>query len=93
MRIEIIIVYYVLTDYVRRFSINHWWVGKFPITYTAQECAEVYCELVGWKLLHLCKEGGDIEGYTISVEMPDDEDLTRTITHNYYDVAELKGTL
>lgn len=30
--------------------IHDWQVLHFPLTYTAQECIETWCDLVGWEL-------------------------------------------
>lgn len=89
MKIKLIPIYYSCDGCFRRLSIKSWCGGKYPLTYTVLECAEVYCELVGWKLLNLYKIYGDAETYSIRVEMPDDENVNRTILDNYYAAADL----
>lgn len=88
MRIELLTLYYSCDGCFQNLSINCWYVGKYPLTYTVQECAEVYCELVGWKLLHLYKESGPGR-YSIRVEVPVDENADHTVCHNYYDTTEV----
>lgn len=89
MKIELLPCFYLITGHMACFSINCWYVGKYPLSYTAWECAEVYCELVGWKFLNLYKVYGDVETYSMRVEMPSDEVAERTIFDNYYDAADL----
>lgn len=84
MKIILIPCFYSIKGSVANFSINCWYVGKYLLSYTVQECAEIYCELVGWKLLHLYKEDG-VGNYSMWIEMPDDEDVVDTI----YDGTDL----
>lgn len=91
MKIKLIPVYYSCDGCFRTISVNCWYVGKYPLSYTVRECVEVYCELVGWKLLHLYKEDGDMETYSMRVEMPFGENASHTVYNNYYDSTVLKG--
>ena len=85
MRIELLPCFYSTDGCFKLFSINCWYVGQYPLTYTVQECAEVWCEKVGWKLIHLYKESLDVAAYSMRVEIPDTVIVKDTIL--------LKGTL
>lgn len=58
-----------------------WHTKMFPMTYTVQECLEVWCEEVGWRYT---RHGGRLsiserEYYMVIVEMPMYECSTDTI--------------
>lgn len=90
MRIELLSCNCGLVNSQVCLSIHYWVVGKFPLSYTIQECIEVYCDLIGWKLLTLTKEGHRVS-YSLSVEVGEHEDINQTILENHYDFIDLKG--
>lgn len=64
--------------------IEHWLVGKYPISFTTQECLEEFCEFVGWQFLeHYENRIGlrnyELPYYEFRFKLPRDEILVDTI--------------
>lgn len=84
MKIELIRCACLIMDHMAYFSINYLYVSKYPLSYTVQECAEVWCELVGWKLLNLYRVYGGVEIYILRVEVRDHKDVNWINLESYY---------
>lgn len=89
MRIEIFPVHHSHDGSYTRFSINCWYVGVFPLTFTLQDCAEAFCDLVGWEFVSIYEEV--FTGcFSMRVEIPaNDPSSTETIQYNYCHAAGL----
>lgn len=87
-RIDLLPCFYSIKNSKICLCLSCWDAGEFPLSYTPLECVEVYCELVDWKLLYLIKERGE-GSYSISVEVQEQEYVSRTILENHYDFTDL----
>ena len=91
MKIELLPCVCVTEDSEIHLNILYCVVGAFPITYTVQECLEVWCEKVGWTLLK-CFECSR-NSYSISIKLLAYENIAFTVANNYYNFADLKDII
>lgn len=61
-------------------DLEYWAAGKYPLSFTPQECIEEFCDSVGWEFLK-------IKSLAFTCKIPYDELLMDTIYDCAYGLA------
>ena len=58
------------------FGISGRFIGEFPLTFTVLECAEAWCDFVGWDLKYFVKNDDTFYTLIVGVGMYENIDCT-----------------